>query len=133
MKIKKIYNGVVPNGKILNLKSTSQNDTYSCSYINDNLSNNYDERHLIENLHFYKLDKMVFVNGLYPINAASASFKVPYKPLLTTRFPVTSSSVDETVSGSVGIGILRDDGTCSISMTGVATYAYMSFCYKTND
>ena len=41
MKIKKIYNGVVPNGKILNSKNTSQNDTYSCSYINDNLSNNY--------------------------------------------------------------------------------------------
>lgn len=37
MKIKKIYNGVVPNGKILNSESTSQNDTYSCSYINDNV------------------------------------------------------------------------------------------------
>lgn len=35
MKIKKIYNGVVPNGKILNSKNTSQNDTYSCNYIND--------------------------------------------------------------------------------------------------
>ena len=34
-RIKKTYNGVVPNGKILNSYSTSQNDGYSCDYINE--------------------------------------------------------------------------------------------------
>lgn len=35
MRIRKTYNGVVPNGKILNTRDTSQNDTYSCDYINE--------------------------------------------------------------------------------------------------
>ena len=39
MKIKKIYQGELPENKILNAQSTSQTDTYSCDYIN-NLSTN---------------------------------------------------------------------------------------------
>lgn len=35
-KIKKNYNGVVPNGKVLNSNSSSLTDTYSCDYINKN-------------------------------------------------------------------------------------------------
>lgn len=35
MRIRKTYNGVVPNGKLLNSYSTSQNDGYSCDFIND--------------------------------------------------------------------------------------------------
>lgn len=35
MKIKKTYQGVVPNGKILNDVSDSPIDTYSCDYINN--------------------------------------------------------------------------------------------------
>ena len=35
MKIKKTYNGVVPNGKVLNKNSSSVTDTYSCDYINN--------------------------------------------------------------------------------------------------
>lgn len=34
MKIKKIYQGELPENKILNAQSTSQTDTYSCEYIN---------------------------------------------------------------------------------------------------
>lgn len=34
MKIKKIYQGELPENKILNSQSTSQTDTYSCEYIN---------------------------------------------------------------------------------------------------
>lgn len=34
MKIKKIYQGELPENKILNTESTSQTDTYSCEYIN---------------------------------------------------------------------------------------------------
>lgn len=34
MKIKKIYQGELPENKILNTESTSQTDTYSCDYIN---------------------------------------------------------------------------------------------------
>ena len=35
MKIKKIYQGELPENKILNAQSTSQTDTYSCDYINN--------------------------------------------------------------------------------------------------
>lgn len=35
MKIKKIYQGSIPENKILNSRSTSQTDTYSCEYLND--------------------------------------------------------------------------------------------------
>lgn len=35
MKIKKTYQGVVPNGKVLNSKSNSTTDTYSCDYLNE--------------------------------------------------------------------------------------------------
>ena len=35
MKIKKIYQGELPENKILNAQSTSQTDTYSCEYINN--------------------------------------------------------------------------------------------------
>lgn len=35
MKIKKMYQGTVPENKILNTKSDSQTDVYSCDYINN--------------------------------------------------------------------------------------------------
>ena len=46
MKLIKTYQGQLPENKILNTKSTSQTDTYSCDYINKNIEtlqkrNNY--------------------------------------------------------------------------------------------
>lgn len=35
MRIKKMYQGQLPENKIVNTKSNSQTDTYSCDYIND--------------------------------------------------------------------------------------------------
>ena len=35
MKIKKTFQGVIPENKILNAESISQTDTYSCDYINE--------------------------------------------------------------------------------------------------
>lgn len=35
MKIKKTFQGQLPDNKILNTESTSQTDTYSCDYINN--------------------------------------------------------------------------------------------------
>lgn len=35
MRIKKMYQGNLPENKILNTESTSQTDTYSCDYINN--------------------------------------------------------------------------------------------------
>lgn len=40
MKIKKIYQGIVPENKILDAYSTSNTDTYSCNYINNGLKEN---------------------------------------------------------------------------------------------
>lgn len=36
-RIVKKYSGVVPNGKVLNTKNDSLDDTYSCKYLNDNI------------------------------------------------------------------------------------------------
>lgn len=36
-RIRKNYSGVVPNGKVLNTKNNSLEDTYSCNYLNDNI------------------------------------------------------------------------------------------------
>lgn len=38
-RIRKTYNGVVPNGKILNTYSDSQNDGYSCDFFNSHNAN----------------------------------------------------------------------------------------------
>ncbi len=35
MKIRKKFQGILPENKILNIESTSQTDTYSCDYINN--------------------------------------------------------------------------------------------------
>lgn len=37
MKIKKMYQGNVPDNKILNTQSDSQTDTYSCDYLNNSV------------------------------------------------------------------------------------------------
>lgn len=36
-RIRKNYSGAVPNGKVLNTKNNSLEDTYSCDYLNDNI------------------------------------------------------------------------------------------------
>lgn len=43
MKIKKKFQGTVPDNKVLNTKSESETNVYSCKYINDNIDvdNNY--------------------------------------------------------------------------------------------
>lgn len=41
MKIKKQFQGVIPENKILNTESTSQTDTYSCEYINEQVKEVY--------------------------------------------------------------------------------------------
>lgn len=38
MKIKKMYQGVIPANKIMNTRSESNSDTYSCDYLNKNSS-----------------------------------------------------------------------------------------------
>lgn len=40
MRIRKVYQGSLPNGKILSEHSDSQSDTYSCEYINNIGGNN---------------------------------------------------------------------------------------------
>lgn len=41
-KIRKTYSGVVPNGKVLNSRNDSQQDTYSSDYLNRNIPNTND-------------------------------------------------------------------------------------------
>lgn len=40
MKIKKMYQGTVPENKILDTYSTSATDTYSCNYVNELIKSN---------------------------------------------------------------------------------------------
>lgn len=50
MKIKKIYQGELPENKILNAQSTSQTDTYSCDYINKKVEKSYIQCGLTQNI-----------------------------------------------------------------------------------
>lgn len=50
MKIKKVYQGELPENKILNAQSTSQTDTYSCEYINGLGTKNYIQAALNSNV-----------------------------------------------------------------------------------
>lgn len=49
MKIKKAFQGTIPENKILNTKSTSQTDTYSCDYINEITKDIYSTDELLTN------------------------------------------------------------------------------------
>lgn len=62
MRIRKTYNGVVPNGKILNSYSTSQNDGYSCDYINNEFD---DVNTILTNLN---QNAMVYKDTVYKSN-----------------------------------------------------------------
>ena len=70
MKIKKIYQSIVPNGKILNVKSSSQTDTYSCDYLNPKLlwtnpspTSEFGAQTINVNLSDYDLIEIMFFNG----------------------------------------------------------------------
>lgn len=43
MKIRKVYQGVVPENKILDAYSESQTDTYSCNYVNGLVEEEYSD------------------------------------------------------------------------------------------
>lgn len=43
MKIRKAFQGTIPENKILDTYSTSQTDTYSCNYVNSKLNYSTDE------------------------------------------------------------------------------------------
>lgn len=59
MKIKKIYQGTVPENKILNTHTDSQTDVYSCDYINDNI-HTYEDASLLEDV---LQDSLIITNG----------------------------------------------------------------------
>lgn len=61
-KIKKTYQGVVPNGKVLNTKSASQIDTYSCEYIN-NLTKDDGWKIVDATLKYKRIGNVVTVTG----------------------------------------------------------------------
>lgn len=113
------------------IKVKNANGSYESFYNEKSFSPNlYSEEHLEKNLHFYKLGRMVFVSGLYPINGNSATFEVPYTPEEQIRFPVTSGDSSEEADNSFGRGLITKEGICSLKMNGTVTYAYMSFSYK---
>lgn len=69
MRIKKTYNGVVPNTKLLNAYSESKNDGYSCDYINNIFTDlQYTTEGLttsncvINNGGYYRIGNIIIVN-----------------------------------------------------------------------
>lgn len=50
MKIKKTYQGELPENKIVNTSSTSQTDTYSCDYINNSIDSSREKSAILVTL-----------------------------------------------------------------------------------
>lgn len=98
MKIKKMYQGTVPDNKILNTYSTSQTDTYSCNYINTVASEIYSTSEVktaniwIDGKPIYR--KVVYIGQLGNNNTVSAASGLEPTDISITNiygFAVTST------------------------------------------
>ena len=116
--------------EITNSYSTSTGLGYSANYVNNLvlLSNQ-----TVDNATFYKIGKLVVVNGWFVLNASTGSFTAPYKPIVRTWAAtngVTNTNDASSVNGYINIST---SGSITITMTGAVTYCTTSFCYITND
>lgn len=122
MRIKKTYNGVVPNGKILNSYSTSQNDGYSCDFVNS-LFNQIGSR-------IYTRFRNTLTTSSFGINVGTMD-RETYLVLGTTNnlgsvlSIITSSSSTTNVKnlGTVNLTVSRVGS--QISVSGLSSYSYV--------
>lgn len=103
-RIRKMYSGVVPNGKVLTMDSNSNSDTYSCSYINnvtkpkvlyDNPSGSNDTITLNDNVNNYKYLEIYFTNNAS--TGFTASQKIDLSNTLKKALQISWAGTDGTL------------------------------------
>lgn len=141
MKIKKIYQGSLPENKILNSRSTSQTDTYSCDYLN-NLE-------LTSEITFTKneADNIYYYNIYATKNEVQISADIRYNFAKNTRIKVLTiekgyealiSNTDKTLrfpistdaTGVTGYADVNSKGEVYITTLGTATATYINIRYR---
>ena len=141
MKIRKIYQGSLPENKILNKNSNSQTDTYSCDYLN-NLE-------LTSEITFTKneADNIYYYNIYATKNEVQISADIRYKFVKGTRLKALTiekgyealiSNTDKTLrfpistdtAGVTGYADVNSKGEVYITTLGAATAAYINIRYR---
>ncbi len=141
MKIRKIYQGSILANKILNSRSTSQTDTYSCKYLND--------LKLIKELTFIKneVDNIFYYSSYATENEVQISADIRYKFAKGTRIKVLTiekgyealiSNTDKTLrfpistdtAGVTGYADVNSKGEVYITTLGAATAAFINIRYR---
>ena len=141
MKIKKIYQGSLPENKILNENSNSQTDTYSCDYLNNleltseitftkNEADNifYDSIYATENEVQISADiRYKFAKGT---RLKALTIEKGYETLIsntdkTLRFPISTDT-----AGVTGYADVNSKGEVYITTLGAATAAFINIRYR---
>ena len=117
MKIKKIYQGELPENTILNAESTSQTDTYSCEYIN-NLVNK--EINYIS-VNKYQNDPLSLSQGFSKVSLLNTMSKGGNKLTLSNSNIVIGAGVSKirtdgalalyNATGTFGVAIIKNNNT----------------------
>lgn len=140
MKIRKIYQGSLPENKILNENSNSQTDTYSCDYLNNleltkkitftkNEADNifYDSIYATENeVQICGDIRYSYTSGT---NLKAFTIDSKYLPIINNednklRYPISTDK------GSNGYAEVKPNGEVYIYTNGVATAAYINIRYR---
>lgn len=150
MKIRKTYQGVVPNGKVLNSNSSSVIDTYSCDYINkfdekvlfDGIGGNTNDSYTItlnDSINNYKYIEIFFRertnNGGYiklrkedcGSFALSLNFNADY---FTFMFSANASISDKTLSVEAAKRIVINRNNNTITNQDTSSTIYKVVGYK---
>lgn len=73
MRIRKTYNGVVPNNKIVNSGSNSTTDTYSCNYLNpENYEITLSYTHTANQYTCVRIQNIVMIYGQFILGSVTA-------------------------------------------------------------
>ena len=141
MKIKKIYQGSIPANKILNARSTSQTDTYSCEYLNDleltseiTFTKNEADNKYYHDIYATENEVQISADIRYKF-AKGTRIKVltiekGYEALIsntdkTLRFPISTDIV-----GVTGYADVNVKGEVYITTLGAATATYINIRYR---
>ena len=92
------------------------------------------ENMVIDHLYITKVGKMVYVNGIYTMNASSVTFSLPYTSKNVLYFPITGLGNDVSTPNTYGYGICgQNSKSCTLKLTTAQTYGVCSFVYETTD
>lgn len=141
MKIKKIYQGSLPENKILNKNSNSQTDTYSCDYLNNlELTSEITfTKNEADNIYYYNIyatenEVQISADIRYKFakgtRIKALTIEKGYEALIsntdkTLRFPISTDTV-----GVTGYADVNSKGEVYITTLGAATASYINIRYR---